>query len=87
MAHLMFQPKGPNLRRSWMTAWKKDSANSSFFQGPGLEQLSNPTSERSLYPLFTFAFTPLGGSFVSLIPFWSTRTGKICGGNRAGSGN
>lgn len=47
-AHLMFHPRGPNLRRSWMTAWKKDSEKRSFFQGPGLVHESKPSSVMSL---------------------------------------
>ena len=48
-AHLMFHPRGPNLRRSCTTAWKKERLNSSFFHAVGLAwQDSNGMSVMSL---------------------------------------
>mmetsp|Transcript_14885 Transcript_14885/g.35956 ORF Transcript_14885/g.35956 Transcript_14885/m.35956 type:complete len:338 (+) Transcript_14885:1918-2931(+) len=76
----MFHPSGPNLRRSWMTAWNVASANSSFLYGCGLLQESHCSSVMSLKVRFMLARTPLGGSLVSLMPFCSTSTGKISAG-------
>ena len=39
-SYALFQPMGPNFLRSWITAWKNLHANTSFFQGAGLVQLS-----------------------------------------------
>mmetsp|Transcript_24000 Transcript_24000/g.78087 ORF Transcript_24000/g.78087 Transcript_24000/m.78087 type:complete len:223 (-) Transcript_24000:3073-3741(-) len=76
----MFQPSGPNLRRSCKIAWNIESEKRSFLYGAGLVHPSNCSSVMSLYVRFKLALTPLGGSLVSLTPFCSTSTGKVCAG-------
>ena len=79
----MFHPSGPNLRLSWMLAWKKASPQSSFFHSALL--VSTPSKSSSLTKLPNerrmLDLKPFGGSFVIFTPFWSTATGKYSVGN------
>jgi hypothetical protein len=72
----IFHPIAPYFLLSKIAAWKYPKANKSFLYSLGLEQLSKSASEISPYVLFKLAFKPLGGSFVSLIPFYRTGTGN-----------
>ena len=75
-AYNMFQPSGPNLRRSWTRAWKNAMENSSLRQaGPLFDSVSfSGLNARNVRR--TFAFSPFGGSSVILTPFCRTATGK-----------
>mmetsp|Transcript_60210 Transcript_60210/g.148097 ORF Transcript_60210/g.148097 Transcript_60210/m.148097 type:complete len:402 (-) Transcript_60210:75-1280(-) len=93
-SYLMFQPRGPYLRRSCTTAWKKASPTNSFFQyllsrfalsGSASSPSSVPNSSHSCSPSVVkvpirLARMPLGGSYVSLMPFCSTATGNAVEG-------
>ena len=73
----MFHPMGPNLRLSWMMAWKKQKPNSSFLNSLDLAQPLNYSSERAVYDLNKFARRPWGGSNVIFTPFCRTEMGKV----------
>ena len=77
----MFHPSGPNLILSWMYAWKNARPTRSFFHSAGrLHESKKFRSEigSDAKDCSMFARNPFGGSFVILIPFCSTATGK-CG--------
>jgi hypothetical protein len=66
----MLNPKGPNFLLSCMIAWKKVSVNTNlchylFFASHCLKKLS----DKSVKDFLRFAFNPLGGYRVSLLPF------------------
>ena len=77
----MFHPSAPNLRRSWMTAWKKARPKSSGFHAPAFGP-STPSKNSGSeigsvrYEPSRLALNPFGGSLVILTPSWSTETGK-----------
>mmetsp|Transcript_2346 Transcript_2346/g.7682 ORF Transcript_2346/g.7682 Transcript_2346/m.7682 type:complete len:207 (-) Transcript_2346:6255-6875(-) len=83
----IFQPSAPNLRRSWITAWKKVSEKTSGVHATALSPMqaesknsgSEIGSDRKEPSML--ARRPLGGSFVILTPFWSTETGKCFEGD------
>ena len=75
------QPIGPNLRRSWMTAWKKQRPKTIGFHAHALgpvtlskKVLSEIGSER--YEPSRFARKPCGGSFVILTAFCRSSDGN-----------
>lgn len=72
----MFQPIGPNLRRSWIIAWKKQKPNKSFLNSLDLVHPLNYSSDKAVYDLSKFARRPWGGSSVIFTPFCSTEIGK-----------
>jgi hypothetical protein len=72
----MFHPMAPNFLLSRITAWKNARENNNFLYSVYLEQELNSLSLTSLNVLRRFAFKPLGGSLVSLIPLWRTGTGN-----------
>lgn len=74
---------GPNLRRSWIRAWKKHKPKRSFLNASFCLQLSNHSGSQmgSLrYERPMLALSPLGGSLVILTPFCKTETGKWSAG-------
>mmetsp|Transcript_62721 Transcript_62721/g.143733 ORF Transcript_62721/g.143733 Transcript_62721/m.143733 type:complete len:427 (-) Transcript_62721:2721-4001(-) len=80
-SYRMFHPSGPYLRRSWTVAWKKASPTRSFFQYSSSRPSrpvwqSHSTAPRLVNVPIRFARIPRGGSLVSLMPPWSTATGK-----------
>mmetsp|Transcript_8548 Transcript_8548/g.20511 ORF Transcript_8548/g.20511 Transcript_8548/m.20511 type:complete len:346 (-) Transcript_8548:3276-4313(-) len=78
--YIRFQPIGPNLRRSHTTEWKKHSAKMIDLSSPCFEQVSHTDSEKELYARSMLAFSPDGGSLVSLMELCSTCTGTtFCG--------
>merc|ERR550514_53811 len=77
----MFQPIGPNLRRSWMTAWKKHRPKSIGFHANAFGPCTpskNSGSEigSAMYEPSRLARRPSGGSLVILTPFCRMETGK-----------
>mmetsp|Transcript_16562 Transcript_16562/g.49426 ORF Transcript_16562/g.49426 Transcript_16562/m.49426 type:complete len:254 (+) Transcript_16562:1410-2171(+) len=72
----MFHPSGPNLRRSWMTAWNRHSPNTRRFHSSGLLLPLTYWSVKRLYVRTRLLFRPFGGSSVILTPSCSTETGK-----------
>ena len=76
----MFQPSAPNLRRSWMSAWKKASPKKSFLSAAGFGHEANHASSRERKEPARLARSPRGGSLVILTPFCSTATGKCLAG-------
>mmetsp|Transcript_11751 Transcript_11751/g.49290 ORF Transcript_11751/g.49290 Transcript_11751/m.49290 type:complete len:218 (+) Transcript_11751:1979-2632(+) len=72
----MFQPSGPNLRLSWITAWKRQMENSSFLWLAGSLHSSMYSSVILVYDRIRLAFKPLGGSSVILMPFCRIATGN-----------
>ena len=72
----MFQPMGPNLRRSWITAWKRQKPNSSFLYSLGFLQSFSYSSVMLLYVRSRFDRRPCGGYSVIFTPFCSTGIGK-----------
>lgn len=80
----MFQPNGPNSRRSWTTAWKKTNAKTprnqhlladSINMNALVKNLSR-TNGSELNDLCILALRPFGGSFVILTEFCNTDTGN-----------
>mmetsp|Transcript_18459 Transcript_18459/g.55661 ORF Transcript_18459/g.55661 Transcript_18459/m.55661 type:complete len:222 (-) Transcript_18459:1094-1759(-) len=81
----MFQPMGPNLRRSWITAWKKASPKASFLKAQALDpsvpsKKASSESGSARYEPSMLARKPLGGSLVILTPFCKIETGKCVDG-------
>merc|ERR1719324_2150588 len=81
----MFQPIGPNLRRSWMTAWKKVRPKSIGFHAHALGPVTPPKNSGSEMGSWTqlpsrLARKPRGGSLVILTPFCRMETGKAAEG-------
>mmetsp|Transcript_66851 Transcript_66851/g.164804 ORF Transcript_66851/g.164804 Transcript_66851/m.164804 type:complete len:235 (+) Transcript_66851:696-1400(+) len=74
----MFQPRGPNLRRSCMMAWNQHSEKVSFLYASTCLHSSNCSSVNAEKLPITFALRPLGGSRVILTAFCKTATGN-CG--------
>mmetsp|Transcript_66757 Transcript_66757/g.204253 ORF Transcript_66757/g.204253 Transcript_66757/m.204253 type:complete len:241 (-) Transcript_66757:5715-6437(-) len=72
----MFQPMGPNLRRSWQTAWKKQNPYTSLAYASGFAQSDNIRSSHFIIEPRTFARRPFGGSFVIFTPFCSSSAGN-----------
>ena len=76
----MFHPRGPYLRRSKQTAWKKFSPKNSFFHSIGFlhySKLLASIDEKFLNILF---FKPLGGSYVIFMPLINKVTGNTLEG-------
>mmetsp|Transcript_19771 Transcript_19771/g.49774 ORF Transcript_19771/g.49774 Transcript_19771/m.49774 type:complete len:509 (+) Transcript_19771:1999-3525(+) len=76
----MFHPMGPNFRRSWITAWKKQNENNNFLNVSGLFDSVMYSSVNPEYDRSKFALNPLGGSLVIFTPICSTCTGKAIEG-------
>mmetsp|Transcript_8239 Transcript_8239/g.18050 ORF Transcript_8239/g.18050 Transcript_8239/m.18050 type:complete len:223 (-) Transcript_8239:9299-9967(-) len=74
----MFQPRGPNLRRSRTEAWKKHSPKSIFLNSFRRAQVSNQLSSTCSREPSRLARMPLAGSMVIFTPFCRTKAGK-CG--------
>ena len=72
----MFQPIGPNLRLSWMMAWKRQKPKRSFLNYELFLQSFNSSSDKLLYVLRRLDLKPWGGYRVILTPFCRTGTGK-----------
>mmetsp|Transcript_26666 Transcript_26666/g.61767 ORF Transcript_26666/g.61767 Transcript_26666/m.61767 type:complete len:219 (-) Transcript_26666:192-848(-) len=72
----MFHPRGPNLRRSCITAWNQHREKQSLLYASTCLHSSNCSSLKRLKLPFTFALSPLGGSSVILTAFWRTATGN-----------
>ncbi len=68
---------GPNLRLSWMMAWKKQNPNNNFLNSVGFRQLLNYSSLIELYDLIKLALNPWGGSSVIFTPFCNTDIGNV----------
>lgn len=76
-SYLMLNPNGPNFLLSCIIAWKNVSVKTSlchylFFVSHCLKN----ESDKSVNDFFKFAFNPLGGYKVSLLPFCRIGTGK-----------
>mmetsp|Transcript_27048 Transcript_27048/g.70758 ORF Transcript_27048/g.70758 Transcript_27048/m.70758 type:complete len:241 (-) Transcript_27048:325-1047(-) len=74
----MFQPIGPNLRRSWQIAWKKQNPKTSREKASGFSQSFSIRSSHLDMEPSTLARRPFGGSLVILTPF-CRRSGGNCG--------
>jgi hypothetical protein len=74
--YAMFQPTAPYLRRSWITALKKARPKSSFLYAAGFVHASNASFSISVYVRVRLAFSPFGGSCVSLSDDCSAATGN-----------
>lgn len=72
----MFHPIGPNLRLSWMMAWKKQKLKSNFLYSVGFWHPLNSYSVNELYERNKFARRPWGGYKVIFTPFCRTEIGK-----------
>ena len=75
----MFQPMGPNARRSCTKAWQNASAKHSFLNVAGFPHDSKKSGSAigsSWNERRMLARNPRGGSFVILMPFWRIVTGK-----------
>jgi hypothetical protein len=73
----MLNPNGPNFLLYCIIPWKKLKVKTSLCQSLFLTShyLKN-LSFKSVKDFFKFAFKPLGGSKVNLLPFWRIGTGK-----------
>lgn len=71
-SYLIFHPKGPNFLLSWIIAWKNVKPHISLLKTSFLTQESNSSYDMLPHDLFKLALIPLGGSVVSLIPFYNT---------------
>ena len=80
--YVRFHPIGPNWRRSHTTEWKKQSAKMIAFSSDCLPHPSQIASVNEAYARSMLGRSPVGGSFVSLIEFWSTYIGR--GGHDGG---
>ncbi len=73
----MFHPIAPNFLLSKITAWKNANENNNGLNSLGFSHDSYTLSFKSVYVPVKFALSPLGGSFVNLIPVYNTGTGNL----------
>ena len=73
----MFQPRGPYFRLSNNIAWKNDKENNNAFHSFGLRQSSNSFYSMLTYVLNRLFLSPLGGSYVILMPLSNNEWGNI----------
>ena len=76
-----FQPRGPNLHRSMMEAWKKQREYNRYLNAWGWAEDSNHSSSNVKYEPIKEARMPLGGSLVILMELCSTGTGNAWHGS------
>lgn len=76
----MFQPIGPNLRRSCIMAWNKQKPNKSFLNYVGFLHYFNSSSDMLLYVRNKFERKPWGGYTVIFTPFCNTDIGNATDG-------
>jgi hypothetical protein len=75
----MFQPRGPYFLLSIIKALKKHKPHINFLRAAGLlhSSISFSTLANPKYDLSILFLSPLGGSLVTLTPFYKIETGNL----------
>jgi hypothetical protein len=73
----MFQPSGPNFLRSSTSALKKHNPQSKRLNTTGFLLSSSSSSLKARKEPLMLFLRPLGGSAVTLIPFYTIVTGNL----------